>query len=130
MFDVAPTELMLVGLVALLVIGPKDLPRVMRAVGHWVGQMRGMARHFRAGVDEMIRQAELEEMERKWAEQNAQIMREHPTLLDGPEAAPAEPPEGAPEPAAESAVTPDATPVPAEAADAREAELPFPDKPA
>jgi len=133
MFDVAPTELMLVGLVALLVIGPKDLPRVMRTVGHWVGQMRGMARHFRAGVDEMIRQAELEEMERKWAEQNAQIMREHPvaTLLDGPEAAaPAEPAEGAPEPAADAPVTPDATPVPAEAADAREAELPFPDKPA
>lgn len=79
MFDVAPTELMLVALVALVVIGPKDLPRLMRVVGQWVARARGMARHFRSGMDEMIRQAEIEEMERKWAEENARIMREHPT---------------------------------------------------
>lgn len=80
MFDIAPSELLLVALVALVVIGPKDLPRVMRTIGHWVGQARGMARHFRAGVDEMIRQSEIEEMEKKWAEENARIMREHPML--------------------------------------------------
>ena len=38
MFDIAPTELLIVAIVALVVIGPKDLPRVMRTVGHWVGQ--------------------------------------------------------------------------------------------
>lgn len=78
MFDVAPTELLLVALVALLVIGPKDLPRAMRFVGNWVGKARGMARHFRSGIDEMVRQAELEEMEKKWAAENERIMREHP----------------------------------------------------
>lgn len=83
MFDVAPSELLLVALVALVVIGPKDLPRVMRTVGRFVAQARGMARHFRAGLDEMIRQAEIEEMEAKWAEENARIMREHPLLPDG-----------------------------------------------
>lgn len=82
MFDVAPTELMLVALVALVVIGPKDLPRLMRVVGQWVARARGMARHFRSGMDEMIRQAEIEEMERKWAEENARIMREHPPLRE------------------------------------------------
>lgn len=42
MFDIAPTELMLVGLIALVVIGPKDLPRAMRFVGKWMGKARGM----------------------------------------------------------------------------------------
>lgn len=78
MFDVAPTELLLVALVALIVIGPKDLPRAMRFVGNWVGKARGVARHFRSGIDEMVRQAELEEMEKKWAAENERIMREHP----------------------------------------------------
>jgi sec-independent protein translocase protein TatB len=70
---------MLLAVVALLVIGPKDLPRAMRFVGQWVGRARGMARHFRSGFDEMVRQAELEEMEKKWAEENARIMAEHPS---------------------------------------------------
>jgi len=78
MFDIAPTELLLVAVVALVVIGPKDLPRAMRFVGQWVAKARGVARHFRTGIDEMIRQSELEEMEKKWAAENARIMREHP----------------------------------------------------
>jgi sec-independent protein translocase protein TatB len=78
MFDIASTELLLVAVVALVVIGPKDLPKVMRFVGQWVGRARGVARHFRAGFDEMVRQAELEEMEKKWAAENARIMAEHP----------------------------------------------------
>jgi len=81
-FDVAPTELMLVALVALLVIGPKDLPKAMRFVGQWVAKARGAARHFRSGIDTMIREAELEEMQKKWAEVNAKIMAEHPLLPD------------------------------------------------
>ncbi|HEY0626644.1 MAG TPA: Sec-independent protein translocase protein TatB [Allosphingosinicella sp.] len=83
MFDIAPTELLIVALVALVVIGPKDLPRVMRTVGHWVGRARGMARHFRSGIDTMIREAELEEMEKKWREENERIMREYPMLPSG-----------------------------------------------
>ena len=88
MFDIAPTELLVVALVALVVIGPKDLPKVMRTVGHWVGRARGMARHFRTGVDAMIREAELEEMERKWRAENERILREHPALPDPAEAPP------------------------------------------
>ena len=76
MFDIEPTELLIVALVALVVIGPKDLPRVMRTVGNWVGKAKGMARHFRSGLDTMMREAELEEMEKKWKEENARIMRE------------------------------------------------------
>ena len=78
MFDVAPTELLLLGAVAIAVIPPKDLPRAMRFAGQWIGKARGMARHFRSGLDEMVRQAELEEIEKKWREENERIMREHP----------------------------------------------------
>ncbi len=78
MFDVAPTELLLLGTVALLVIPPKDLPKAMRVAGYWVGRARGVARQFRSGFDSMLRDAELQEMEKRWAEENARIMREHP----------------------------------------------------
>lgn len=82
MFDIAPTELLLVAFVALVVIGPKDLPKAMRVVGYWVGKARGVARQFRSGFDSMIREAELEEMEKKWAAENERIMREHPVTGD------------------------------------------------
>ena len=93
MFGIDSSELLVVALVALVVIGPKDLPRVMRTVGYWVGRARGMARHFRSGIDTMIREAELEEIEKKWKEENERIMREYPALppVDGAEPEPAEP---------------------------------------
>ena len=84
MFDIAPSEFLLVAFVALVVIGPKDLPKAMRVVGYWVGKARGVARQFRSGFDSMVREAELEEMEKRWASENERIMREHPqTGTDG-----------------------------------------------
>ncbi|MDE0877571.1 MAG: Sec-independent protein translocase protein TatB [Sphingomonas bacterium] len=79
MLDIAPTELLLVAFVALVVIGPKDLPKAMRIVGYWVGKARGVGRQFRSGFDAMVREAELDEMEKKWAAENERIMREHPS---------------------------------------------------
>ena len=78
MFDIAPSELLLVAFVALIVIGPKDLPKALRVAGYWVGKARGVARQFRQGFDTMVREAELEEMEKRWAAENERIMREHP----------------------------------------------------
>ncbi len=78
MFDIASSELLLVALVALLVIGPKDLPRVLRHVGNWVGKARGVASQFRSGFDEMVRESELADLEKKWASENERIMRDHP----------------------------------------------------
>jgi len=91
MFDVAPQELLLVAVVALLVIGPKDLPRAMHFVGKWVGKARGVARQFRSGMDTMIREAELAEMEEKWKAENERIMREHPPTPSLPAHDPAQP---------------------------------------
>lgn len=82
MFDIGYSELLLIGIVALLVIGPKDLPRVMRSVGQWVSKARGMARHFRSGVDAMIRESEIEDMNKQWAAHNASIMAAHPNDPD------------------------------------------------
>ena len=78
MFDIGPTELLLIVIVAVIVIGPKDLPLALRTAGRWIGKIRKVSGHFRAGVDAMIREAEMEEMEKKWAAQNDKIMREHP----------------------------------------------------
>ncbi len=80
MFDIAPSELMLVALVALVVIGPKDLPKAMRFVGQWVARARGIMGQFRAGFDTMLREAELKELEAKWAAENERIMREFPAV--------------------------------------------------
>ena len=84
MFDVAPSEFLLVAIVALVVIGPKDLPKAMRLLGYWVGKARGVARQFRSGFDNMVREAELSEMEKKWAAENERIMKEH--SADAPDA--------------------------------------------
>jgi sec-independent protein translocase protein TatB len=80
--DIAPTELLVLGAVALLVIPPKDLPRAMRFAGQWVGKARGLARQFRSGFDDMIREAEFAEMEQKWKAENERIMREFPQTVD------------------------------------------------
>ncbi len=82
MFDIGYSELLLIAVVTLLVVGPKDLPRVLRTVGQWMGRARGMARHFRSGVDAMIRESELEEMNKQWAAQNAAIMAGTPVVDD------------------------------------------------
>jgi sec-independent protein translocase protein TatB len=78
MFNIEPTELLVLGTVALLVIPPKDLPKAMRVAGYWVGRARGVARQFRSGFDSMVREAELAELQKQWAEENARIMAEHP----------------------------------------------------
>ena len=74
MFGIDSSEFLLIAVVALIVIGPKDLPRVMRLVGGWVGRGKAMTRHLRSGFDTMMREAELEEMQKQWAKQNADIM--------------------------------------------------------
>ncbi|MEA3078846.1 MAG: sec-independent protein translocase protein TatB [Sphingomonadales bacterium] len=85
MFGVDSSELAVVAILALIFIGPKDLPKVMRTVGYWVGRARGMARHFTSGIENMVREAELEEMEKRWREENERIMQLHPANADYPE---------------------------------------------
>lgn len=80
MFDIGASELLMIVIVAVVVIGPKDMPAALRTAGRWVGQMRRLSGQFRSTIDTMVREAELEEMERKWREQNEAIMRGTPQL--------------------------------------------------
>jgi sec-independent protein translocase protein TatB len=88
MFGVDTSELLVVAVVALLFIGPKELPRVMMMIGRWIGQIRGYARHFTSGIENVIREAELEEMEKKWREENQRILDQYPADGNYPEPAP------------------------------------------
>ncbi len=111
MMDIGSTELLMIIIVAIVVIGPKDLPRALYRVGQVIGKAKGMARHFRSGIDAMVREVELEEMEKKWKADNERIMREYAAA--NPAAAPAPPPAASPAPAMEP--LPDAAAVPAAA---------------
>jgi sec-independent protein translocase protein TatB len=62
MFDIGWSEMALIVMVALIVIGPKDLPRVARSVGKWTGKARAMAREFQRSIDDMAREADLQDI--------------------------------------------------------------------
>jgi sec-independent protein translocase protein TatB len=65
MFGIDSPELLVIAVVALVVIGPKELPGLLRSWGKWMSQMRGMASEFRGHVDEMVRQSELDEVKKQ-----------------------------------------------------------------
>ncbi|HEV8677853.1 MAG TPA: Sec-independent protein translocase protein TatB [Stellaceae bacterium] len=65
LFDIGWAEMLLIGVVALVVIGPKDLPRAMRTAGLWMRKARTLSREFHSSIDQMIREAELEEVQRE-----------------------------------------------------------------
>jgi sec-independent protein translocase protein TatB len=65
MFGIDSPELLVIAVVALVVIGPKELPGMLRSWGKWMSTMRGMASEFRGHVDEMVRQSELDEVKKQ-----------------------------------------------------------------
>lgn len=77
LFDIGATELLAIVIIAIVVIGPKELPMAMRTIGRWVSQARQLVGQFRTSLDSIAHDAEMEALEKKWAEQNARIMREH-----------------------------------------------------
>ncbi len=62
LFDLGWSEILLIGTVALVFIGPKDLPKAMRVAGYWMRKARTLSREFQSSIDQMIREAELEEV--------------------------------------------------------------------
>ena len=61
MFDIGWSEMAVIALIALVVIGPKELPKLMRSIAKWTSKARGMAREFQSGIDEMVREADLDD---------------------------------------------------------------------
>ena len=86
MFDLGAAELLVIVVVAIVVIGPKDMPMALRTAGRWIGKVRKVSTHFRTGLDAMVREAELEDMEQKWKEQNEAIMAKSGSEMTGPPA--------------------------------------------
>jgi sec-independent protein translocase protein TatB len=64
MFDITSSKLLLLGIVALIVIGPKDLPVLLRTIGKYVGIIKRQAAEFRAQFDEAVRESELAELKK------------------------------------------------------------------
>lgn len=65
MFEIGWTEMVVVAIVALVAIGPKELPAILKTVGGWIARARSMAREFQSGVDEILREAEVEKYRQK-----------------------------------------------------------------
>jgi len=65
MFDIGWDEMALIAVVSLIVIGPKDLPVVLRQMGRWTRKAREMASEFHRGVDDMVRESELDELKKQ-----------------------------------------------------------------
>lgn len=137
MFDIGASELLMVVIVAVVVIGPKDMPMAMRTAGRWIGKMRKISGHFRSGIDAMVREAELEEMEKKWREQNEAIMKSAPQLPtaqdmqapSSPVSSPASQPLSDGARAAETAASQDEPDISANQDNSRQAELHLPPPP-
>lgn len=71
MFDIGWSELLFLGVLAILVVGPKDLPRMMRVIGQYTGKIKAAAREFQRSFDEMARESELKELRKQIAEAKA-----------------------------------------------------------
>lgn len=115
MFDIGWSEMAVILAVALIVIGPKDLPRVARTIGQWTAKARGLAREFQRSLDDMAREAELEDLKAEMDKLRRTDLRHQIEETIDPEgelrrglAAPVEP---APPPSA--ALPPPASPAPA-----------------
>lgn len=84
--DIGATELLVIAVVALIVVGPKDLPVLLRKLGQWMAKLRGMAAEFRASFDEMARQSELDELRREVAAMRQGHFGEQQAALEASEA--------------------------------------------
>ncbi len=63
--DIGWVELLIIAAAAIIVVGPKDLPRLMRILGQWMGKARGLAREFQRSFDDLIRESELEDLRKE-----------------------------------------------------------------
>lgn len=118
-------EIIILGILALVVVGPKDLPLLFRKLGRWTAKLRGMAQEFRTGFDELARQAELDELKREvealrrttnLSEISREISKPLPTLEDYAGISKPQPPPAVPAPLPETAAeAAPADPAPVEA---------------
>ena len=68
MFDIGWSELLVIAIVALVVIGPKDLPHAFRTAGQWMAKARAMARDFQTHVDDLMRESQVDDLKREFTD--------------------------------------------------------------
>jgi len=98
MFDIGWSELLVIAVVAIIVVGPKELPRLMRTFGHYVGKLRRMAADFQRQFEEAVRDSEIDEVRKAMQDLHAQAS----APIDNPSMVP-KPAPPAPAPAAAAA---------------------------
>jgi sec-independent protein translocase protein TatB len=73
MFDIGWSELLVIGVVAIIVVGPKELPRLMRTFGHYLGKVRHMAADFQRQFEEVVRDSEIDEVRKAMQDFHAEV---------------------------------------------------------
>jgi sec-independent protein translocase protein TatB len=123
MFDIGWSELLVIGVVAVVVVGPKELPRLMRTFGHYTGKIRAMASDFQRQFEEAVRETEIDEVRKAMQDFHAQASEAASPPVDKPLMTPKP---VAPAPAAALAPAPAAAPAPAPKAKAKARRKPKP----
>src|SRR6478736_1477932 len=93
MFDIGWSELLVIGVVAIIVVGPKELPRLMRTFGHYLGKVRHMAAEFQRQFEEAVRDSEIDEVRKTMQDFHAQASAPINNPLMVPKPAPPAPAE-------------------------------------
>ena len=136
MFDIGWSELLVIGVVALIAIGPKELPAVLRSAGQWIGKIRRMAAEFQGQFQEALREVEMTDLKKQVDEATSGLDTKFDPLdfgdsawkpnADTPAApAAATPPSGTPEPPPSPPVEP-SLPLPEPAAAVTETDVAAP----
>jgi sec-independent protein translocase protein TatB len=92
MFDLGWSELLLVAVLAIIFVGPKDLPKLMRTAGQYVAKMRAMAREFQNSFEDLARETELEELRKQIADLRDETMKPLDDMKAAMNSATSEPP--------------------------------------
>jgi sec-independent protein translocase protein TatB len=82
MFDLSWSEIMVIAVAAIIFIGPKELPTFLRLIGRWTAKARSMAREFQGHVDDMVREAELDEVRQQVEKAGSEISRDIEKTVD------------------------------------------------
>ncbi|MFN0217453.1 MAG: Sec-independent protein translocase protein TatB [Hyphomicrobium sp.] len=116
MFEISWSELLILGIVTLIFVGPKELPVFLRTLGRYAGAMKRHASEFRAQFDAAMREAELETMQKEveamQASVNAEVMSAKTSLAEAAQPPPASSPAASAAPQLKSAPAEDALPMP------------------
>ena len=91
MFDIGWSELLVIAVVAIIVVGPKELPRLMRTFGHYVGKLRRMAADFQRQFEDAVRDSEIDEVRKAMQDLHAQASAPIDNPLMVPKPAPPTP---------------------------------------